>query len=307
MDSEKKQLILITGFLGAGKTSLLQNILSMYKDKRMHIIVNEFGKVGVDGTLLKKLSATIDEINNGSVFCSCRQDQFEDSLEFAAKQDIDLIIVEASGLSDPTAIRSILETNSKFGNIVYKGCIGIADAKSFTKVIDTARVCHKQLSMSDLILLTKTDIVSEEKTNEVKEIIKKKYPGIDVVNCIHGIVDKSKIDGLSIKHGLKDADNKKDLTLQKRCIVISEKIQLEQLKSFIHLFVEDTYRVKGFVKLSNEFYNVDCVGSYVKVEKYTGTEPNEYNKIVALAGKNMNLRKSLNQAISWYEGLVWEE
>ena len=69
------------------------------------MIVNEFGKVGVDGELLQKMGACLDEITNGSIFCSCRLDQFEQSLMDALKNNPDVILVETSGLSDPTNIK----------------------------------------------------------------------------------------------------------------------------------------------------------------------------------------------------------
>lgn len=66
------KLYLITGFLGAGKTTFLKNFINELSDYRLHLIINEFGKEGVDGELLRELGTALDEINNGSIFCSCR-------------------------------------------------------------------------------------------------------------------------------------------------------------------------------------------------------------------------------------------
>ena len=65
------RLYLITGFLGAGKTTFLKQFMKQFSSERMHIIVNEFGKEGIDGELLSELGIALDEINNGSIFCSC--------------------------------------------------------------------------------------------------------------------------------------------------------------------------------------------------------------------------------------------
>ncbi|MBR4442979.1 MAG: cobalamin biosynthesis protein CobW, partial [Clostridia bacterium] len=102
-------LILVTGFLGAGKTTLIARLLAMYRGERIHLIVNEFGRAAVDGALLAGLGASMDEIVNGSIFCACRLDEFESALDRAQAEGPDRIIVEASGLSDPTAIRYLLE------------------------------------------------------------------------------------------------------------------------------------------------------------------------------------------------------
>ena len=66
------KLYLITGFLGSGKTTFLHKLVRLFPDRRLAIVVNEFGKVGVDGVLLSDLEAELIEINNGSIFCSCR-------------------------------------------------------------------------------------------------------------------------------------------------------------------------------------------------------------------------------------------
>ena len=74
------ELYLITGFLGAGKTTFLKNFARQFAGRRLRLIINEFGRVGVDGTLLRELDAALDEISNGSIFCACRLDQFEAAL-----------------------------------------------------------------------------------------------------------------------------------------------------------------------------------------------------------------------------------
>ena len=99
------KLYLITGFLGAGKTTFLKNFIRLFEGKRMHIIVNEYGKEGIDGQLLKELGTVLDEINNGSIFCSCRLDKFEEVLQKALSAAPDVILIEASGLSNPTNVR----------------------------------------------------------------------------------------------------------------------------------------------------------------------------------------------------------
>ena len=124
------RLYLITGFLGAGKTTFLKQFMKQFSSERMHIIVNEFGKEGIDGELLSELGIALDEINNGSIFCSCRLDKFENVL----------IIVEASGLSDPTNVKKILNQREKFPGLEYMGCVCLLDARQFPKVYETAVV-----------------------------------------------------------------------------------------------------------------------------------------------------------------------
>ena len=78
-----------------------------------------------------------------------------------------MIIVEASGLSDPTNVKKILNQTDKFPDVLYMGCICLVDAKQFLKVYETASVVKKQLNVSDLVLLNKTDLVAKEQILKV--------------------------------------------------------------------------------------------------------------------------------------------
>ena len=128
------RLYLITGFLGAGKTTFLKQFMKQFSSERMHIIVNEFGKEGIDGELLSELGIALDEINNGSIFCSCRLDKFENVLQQVLQEKPDVIIVEASGLSDPTNVKKIIESEGKISRIgIYgmrlpAGCTAISES-----------------------------------------------------------------------------------------------------------------------------------------------------------------------------------
>ena len=100
------ELLLVTGFLGAGKTTFLKRLLLLWKDRRIALIVNEFGQANIDGLLLSDLGASLREVTGGSVFCACRMDQFQAALSETVLQQPDIVLVEASGLSDPTAVKA---------------------------------------------------------------------------------------------------------------------------------------------------------------------------------------------------------
>ena len=146
------RLYLITGFLGAGKTTFLKNFIRLFAGQKIQLIVNEFGKEGADGALLSDLGAFLQEISGGSVFCSCRLDQFEKVLRQSADVHADVILVEASGLSDPTGVRRLFGQTDRFPHITYMGGVCLIDAVRFPKLYATARTCVKQLRSSLLRL-----------------------------------------------------------------------------------------------------------------------------------------------------------
>ncbi|MEG0693144.1 MAG: GTP-binding protein, partial [Oscillospiraceae bacterium] len=227
-------IYLITGFLGAGKTTFLKKFVKSQSAYKMRIIVNEFGKEGVDGKLLSELPIVVDEINNGSIFCSCRLEQFEAVLETALLDKPELIIIEASGLSDPTNIRKILSGQDKFKQATLLGSICIVDAINFKKVISTARVCKKQLSVSDLVIINKADIATQEDIALTQKLIAELYPQMITHLTSFGEIKPEWLEELNNeKFDNPPLLQTKDLGLQKALIHISDRMGLFRLKKFL--------------------------------------------------------------------------
>ena len=107
--ANKTKLYLLTGFLGSGKTTFLTNVLEDLSGNKVAVIMNEFGKVGIDGTIIQKEGMEIVEINRGSIFCSCLQLSFVSALIDMADRNMEYVFVESSGLADPSNIGDFLE------------------------------------------------------------------------------------------------------------------------------------------------------------------------------------------------------
>ncbi len=297
---------LITGFLGAGKTTLLRAILPHFRGKRMRLIINEFGKVGMDGTLLRDYGADLAEIVNGSIFCVCKLDQFERALAEAMAGEPDVILVETSGLSDPGSIRSILAEYERAGSLRYRGAICLVDALRFPKVIDTARACKKQLAVSDVVLLNKCDLVSEEVCAAVESRIK----GLclaPVLRTTYGAISQELLERLEPLNHAIEIDQRPDLTLQKESIVLSNRCTSSQARRILAHLAEDTYRIKGFLDLADGRFLADCVGSNIQVSRYEG-QLTQANQLTLLAGEGMPLRQAIRQMLAEFgDFVVWQK
>ena len=297
---EKMELYLITGFLGAGKTTCLKNILKIYKNKKIVLIINEFGKQGVDGKILEKEDVTLEEISNGSIFCTCKISQFEQVLVNVIENQPDIIFIEASGLSDPTSAYKILKQD-KYKSIIYKGCLCIVDAARFLKVINTAKVSRKQIRIADQVIINKSDLVNQEMLEEVRRTISFYNPYGSIYQTSFGCLEKRWLEEMGMKE--KVCDEKeiliKDLTLQKYTLTINESCRKETLIKLLESFIEDTYRIKGFITLEREKYLVDCVGDSISINEFEGNIP-QGNQLVVLAGEGMTLRKSLKRTGEMY-------
>lgn len=299
------KLYLITGFLGAGKTTFLKEFLPLFKDKTIHLIINEFGKAGVDGALLEETGAVMSQINNGSIFCACRLEQFEQELEKSMNQNPDFIIVEASGLSDPTNVEKILR-GKRLEKIEYAGSICLVDVPRFEKVIHTARVCPKQLMVSSVALLNKTDLAQPSQIQSVMQTVREFNPMICCHKTTYGKFNPEWLSEVQPRVVVKEGETAPDLTLQKYMVTVSSQMLLVQLKGFLTMVIEDTWRIKGIVTIQDGRYFIDCVGPSVWIEPYQGAMTESENQIVFLAGEKMPLRKSLKEALKLYGKWVKE-
>lgn len=261
-------LILITGFLGAGKTTLLKGLIPMLAPQRLAVIINEFGREGVDGKLLSTLGVALAEINNGSLFCSCLLHQFQDTLAAIIEEDsgapVDTVIVEASGLSDPSSIMKILAGDPRFSKIHYRGAICLVDATRFYKVYETAMAVGKQVDVGDLFLLNKADLATPDELARCRAILAHRRPGVPVYTTTMGKMEAAWIANLQ-PHGEGEGSlyQLKDISLQKYSLPLHENLRKEALLPVLARLSEGAYRVKGFVCLQEGTYLADCVGEQV--------------------------------------------
>ncbi len=288
------ELLLVTGFLGAGKTTFLRRLLSLWKDRRLALIINEFGQANIDGKLL-------------SVFCSCRMDQFEKTLRESADINADVILVEASGLSDPTGVHKLFSQTERFPHIEYCGAVCLVDAIRFPKLYTTARSCMKQLASSDVAVVNKTERASKEQLSETLSLLNGQRPDMPVIQTAFGAIDESILDTLAKAHlSLKsDMPLTADLTLKKLMITVSPSITPYDLQKFIEMFSEATFRVKGFVQTSEGLHLTDCVGNVVNLTPYNKEIPKErIGHLVVLSGAGMPVNKYVKEACRWYQDRI---
>lgn len=170
-------LVLLTGFLGAGKTTLLNSMLSRATDGRTGILVNEFGTVGVDGALIRKSGSddgmTVYEVADGSIFCTCKSASFVAGLRMFARlpetRRPERLVVEASGMSDPSGLTKLLRDNRLAGDYAVTKIVCLVDAVRFQKVVSTLPAVRRQVEAADTIVINKVDLLEEADPVQVAE------------------------------------------------------------------------------------------------------------------------------------------
>ena len=298
------RLYLITGFLGAGKTTFLKRFVQLFRESRMHIIVNEFGKEGIDGKLMRDRGIALDEINNGSIFCSCRLDKFEEVLQKTLAQSPDVIIVEASGLSDPTNVKKILNQTDKFPDVLYMGCICLVDAKQFLN--ETASVVKKQLNVSDLVLLNKTDLVAKEQILKVWKTLANQRPDLQIYETSFGQIQREWFEKMQVQEEEQDSElfQTADITLRKYLLHIRKEVDTGELKNFLKMIMDDTFRIKGFIRTGGWIYLVNAVGNMLEISRYDKGDLEKENLLVVLSGAGMPVKRAIKKAMEWYPEVV---
>ncbi len=189
-DGEKTVVILLAGFLGSGKTTLLKQILSWETDlSGTIVVVNEFGDVGIDGSLLKDSGSDVVEMTSGCICCTLTAD-FRQSLERIYRRfNPDRILIEASGVADPTSIASVLSAPGLRDCMALKKIITILDADFWEAREVFGPLFYNQLEMAHLILLNKIDLLDKNQTPEFLKEIHEVIPNSQVVPTIHCRVD----------------------------------------------------------------------------------------------------------------------
>jgi G3E family GTPase len=172
--SEKIPVTVLTGYLGAGKTTLLNRILSEPHGKKYAVIVNEFGEIGIDNDLVVNSDEEIFEMNNGCVCCTVRGDLIRiiEGL-VRRKGKFDAIIVETTGLADPAPVAQTFFMDEKVGEKTkLDAVVTVADAKWLKDRLKDAPEAKNQIAFADVILVNKTDLVSESELAEIEARIR---------------------------------------------------------------------------------------------------------------------------------------
>ncbi len=171
---EQIPVTVLTGYLGAGKTTLLNRILSEPHGKRYAVIVNEFGEVGIDNDLVVGADEEVFEMNNGCICCTVRGDLIH-IIDYLMKRRgrFDAIIIETTGLADPAPVAQTFFVDQDVrAKTKLDAVVTVADAKHLVARLDDAPEAQDQIAFADVILLNKTDLVSEDDLKAVEARIR---------------------------------------------------------------------------------------------------------------------------------------
>lgn len=171
--TDRVPVTVLTGFLGSGKTTLLNRILSENHGKRIAVIENEFGEVGVDHQLVIGAEEEIFETNNGCICCTVRGDLLRILGQLLKRRDkFDYIIVETTGMADPGPVAQTFFLDDEFKNqFLLDAIITLVDARHIERHLDEMKEPGEQVAFADVILLNKTDLVGAAELERIERRI----------------------------------------------------------------------------------------------------------------------------------------
>ncbi|KAJ1616316.1 cobalamin synthesis protein/P47K family protein [Pavlovales sp. CCMP2436] len=304
----------LTGFLGSGKTTLLNRILSEYHGKKIAVIENEFGEVGVDDLLITRRFDTKEEIfemNNGCICCTVRGDLIRIlSKLLKRKEKLDAILIETTGLADPAPVAQTFfmdESMKEFARL--DGIITVVDVKHVIQHLDEEKPegaeneAVEQVVFADRLLLNKTDLVSAEELAEVEHRLRQINKFAPMVHCQNANVpidtvlgvhafDLDRILGIDPSF-LEESTHEHDQSVTSIGFTQEGDLNMDKLNAWISKLLQERgkeiYRMKGVLSISGSdekyaFHAVHMLFSGETIEPWGDAK--RVNKLVVI-GRNL--------------------
>jgi G3E family GTPase len=171
---QKIPVTILTGFLGAGKTTLLNRLLTEQHGRRIAVIENEFGAVGIDHDLVINADEEIFEMSNGCICCTVRGDLIRILSRLAKRRDrFDYVLVETTGLADPGPVAQTFFMDDEVReDFALDGIVTVVDAKHLDQQLGRSKECEEQIAFADVVLLNKIDLAESRQLDEIDQRIR---------------------------------------------------------------------------------------------------------------------------------------
>jgi len=339
----KIPVTIITGFLGSGKTSLIRSLLQNNQGQRIAVLVNEFGEMGIDAELLKSCQVcdedesgtasdprlNIVELTNGCLCCTVQEEFYPTMQALIARRDrIDCILIETSGLALPKPLIKAFKWQDIRHAVTVDGVITVVDCEAVsvgTLAQDLAalerlrkadpnldhetplqELFEDQLACADLVILNKTDLVSENDRQKVEDLVKAELPrSVKLIN--HGrksaVLNNELLLGFNAaveddldqrpSHHDHEEEHDHDDEIDSTYVLLDHACDPDKLRQQLEAIVldQEVYRVKGFVFVANKSMRMVVQGVGKRFEQFydrpwTIDEPRQ-TKLVFI-GRNLD-------------------
>lgn len=261
----------ITGYLGSGKTTLINYILTANHGKRIAVIENEFGEIGIDDALVINAEEEIFEMNNGCICCTVRGDLIRILGNLMKRKDkFDYILVETTGLADPAPVaQTFLVDDEIRSQLKLDAIVTVADAKFLIQHLDDEKEVGieneavEQIAFADRVLLNKIDLVSDEERKEVIRRIRLINANAEIIPTTMSQVDLDQVLGVGAfdlsrvlemePEFLLDTEHQHDLSITSVGIDCEGKVSVQKINEWLGWLLgergTDIFRMKGILNM----------------------------------------------------------
>tara|TARA_B100000683_G_scaffold125849_2_gene123484 strand:+ start:1261 stop:2280 length:1020 start_codon:yes stop_codon:yes gene_type:complete len=329
----KKPVTILTGFLGAGKTTFLNHLLEQNKDTRYAIIENEFGERGIDNELVIRPNESIVELNNGCLCCSINDNLYEILNELHERKDqFDELIIEATGVADPRGLAEPFIAHPLIKkHFPISAIICLIDSELVESQLEETEEAINQITFSDVLLINKTDLVSDDyvlhlesrlsQMNPLARLVKgfkSAYPQIDFIKESENLESifqtKDKVNSINetlsfpVQKPHHHHHHKHTEEVNSETFIFNRPFDFDKLYHYLFVYLtfqsKGLYRMKGLVWLNgkDEEYVIQSVGKRFDIqEKSKWTATRQKQSTIVFIGKQLQrqgLEKLLKQCLA---------
>ncbi|WP_373483375.1 GTP-binding protein [Acetobacterium sp.] len=289
------KLILLTGFLGAGKTTMLKKLLTEYEGRKIGVLMNEFGETGIDGKLINNEAFDLIELNNGSVFCACLKENFIKGLAEFLNHQLEVVFVESSGVADPSNMGVILETVTKISGKAYDyaGSICIVDGVYFLKQFEVIAALEKQIIYASKVIINKADLQNVETLQAIEDKINGINSAAEIYQTSFCEVPLAELVKTmkSVELAARPSENTWESRPHARILRTEALLNYNAFEQFLNEIKGSTHRIKGFVRTDQGVFEVSSVNELAVLKPWN--KPVEQTEVVLISAVGIRMISDL--------------